>query len=299
MYYFYSPTPAALKLDGALTGDVSRNILPVDKKFTVAEIIPLDGKCPIAFDITKPSLCKNVSVLNTLNDTFIRVLYFPQESLPYKVIAYAEKYINGNKFSVTAVSDGRLRLITSTTSNVDVLEIPFAPNEIKIESANKNGESFVYIFLTGNAINTLIVYEIYSLDLRFEKAIDSFNSDSHLHIKQCLSDSKKHVITSTWEEGKTFKCTRYEVAATLEKTFPDDMKGMLFFEEMRVKGDLKEYLTPEMYQRQKSLYSFIGEICEIIPLPVADEYLLLYNDKMKVFKLCFSNGLICNINEID
>lgn len=299
MYYFYSPTPAALKLDGTLIGNVSRNVLPIDKKFTIAEIIPLDGKCPVAFDITKPSLCKNVCVLNTLSGTFVRVFYFPQESLPYKVIAYAEKYINGNKFSVTAVSDGRLRLIASTNSNVDVLEIPFAPNEIKIECANKNGESFAYVFLTGNEINTLIVYEVYSLDLRFEKAIDSFNSDSHLHIKQYFPDSKKHVITSTWEEGKPFKCIEYEVAATLDKTFPEEMKGMLFFEEMRVKGDLKEYLTPEMYQRQKSLYSFIGEMSEIVPLPIADEYLLLYKDKIKVFKLCFSNGLICNINEID
>lgn len=299
MYYFYSPSYAVIKLDGVFTCTVSKNVALVDKVFSFVEIIPLDGKCPIAFDIAKPSICKNVSVLNSSKDTFIRVLYFPAESLPYKILAHAEKTINGNKFSTTAVSDGRLRLVTTVNSNMDVLELPFSPNEIEIDVFYLNGESFAGVFLKGNSINSLIIYELHNLDLKFEKIIDSFVCDSSLKIEQRLSDNKKHLVTSVWEAGNPFKCLSYKTTATVNKTFPDEMKGILFFEEMKVRGDLKEYLTPEMYNKQNLLYNFIGEISEIVPLPEKDNYLLIYKDKMKVFKLYYSNDVICNIVEAD
>lgn len=299
MYYFYSPTPAIVKLDGALICRISRNLTAIDRQFTFAEISPLDGKCPIAFEISRPTACKNIALYKTERDIFVRVLYFPEETRPYKKIAHAEKDLHGSRFTATVISDGGIRLIVSTKTNMEILEIPFAPKEVKIEEFYTQKDCFVFVYLIGEKENLLTAFSLNSLELCFEKIVDEYTLGPNLTTKQTFSDCMRHSLSATWEISMPFKGINYSVTRQKNVPVTPETAGILFFEEMRVHGDLKEFLSPEMQERQHMLYDYVGVIDEILPLPYSnDECMIFSGESIKIYKLSFSNGVICNIHEV-
>ena len=122
-----------------------------------------------------------------------------------------------------------------------------------------------------------------------------------------MKDISKHIIEINWQFTNG-EFVEGQKSITQSESFcignlPKDILPYAFLEDLLVGGEIKEYLTEDMFSKSNKLKGFFGEFLGVCPPPTfrnATEVGLIYAKDTNIFEVNyfifeFENGKICNI----
>lgn len=290
-FYFLSDRPCALKLGGLYVGRVggTQKFMDIDPSDNIlCEFIPANGKyLPCSFEI---------------DEDFLPPEGIKEYLFPNAVALYAEDFIH---------RDSTLKLLLQENFP-DCTASVFVQGRVQVSVENERGifthvlsdsfencrierkENCIVLFGEGE---TAVLNAAGELLLRKETI--SARLDEELEAVVPFADSMNHYAECKWRLTDQAELTEYKIACR----FPPRENMLLYAltESLLIDADVKDFVTPSLYEKIRSLKNFLGNYLSV--LFVTPEVAgLAYQIKENVFRVDYytaeyKDGKIDNIRE--
>lgn len=269
-FYFNSPVPSALKIDGRLMPPSIWD-KPVDlevKNCSFIEYCPVNTPHLLSYFLSE-ELIKNPPLSMEICDlqggydvSFIP----PSEILPFKVITQKKTDAcftifcqNGYNLSVESKSDFFSYNLPKAS---DYEIIPFYLDQVLLTAviAYSDKRQILVFDTSGEKINLLLNQTVNTIDLQ-----------NGLAIKKTYFDIAKHTVEIFYgykNGGLYVKNKNIKTHPSFDKfSLHDRLIPYAFMEEFLVGGDYGFYLSDEIKQNKSKLSSYFGDFLGVIPPP--------------------------------
>lgn len=267
---FSSETPAVVKLNGAILGQIS-TLKFCDIDLTVPpliEVVFLSTNKIFSFYPTTDFFNKssNQYIITDLNSGYhIHFLSVQSE--------YAFKLISQQKFETETatlfIQDGYHFTIETNTEfyNEDYfLNIESA----KIEEHEFNQEKLLFLETTGSE-KTLSIYLLNPIKKVFQQEITEFSAINDITVKKCYKDIMHHEIEYHYSLlNDELIETKKEITAKKEfisLNLTDSILPYAFLENLKVGDSITEFLGEEILKNAEKLSTFFGDFVGVCPPP--------------------------------
>jgi hypothetical protein len=312
-FYFYSSSPAIIKINGIYKGKIDNCFKPFYLDLSnppFVEICFFSIKCaPLVFMLDSAFLsCPPPSVVITdLKGGYAINIYNEDNSLPFAII-------NQQKFSyavATVFMDNGLKLSIETPTDFFAKTFSFSCENAQILPFNLNDKQFLAInFIAEENILCCYLIENKIIEVYSKKGVE-FCLDNGFTTTEKFYDIAKHKITCSWQ----FICEKFVATDTKIETDKDFCLENLsshvlpyaFLEEFMVNKKAYELLSDTVKEKAEFLNEYLGEYIGVFPPPdfrKFDEIGLLYKNgqnkyRAEYFTFELQNREICNIKRSD
>ena len=294
-YYFISDTKYHLKINGNYLGKVGKNLLFTENVSNPAffEFLPTsDDYYPLYTDLEDKT---NVKTFSFLDGEVIIPLFKKRLHSSFKVLGQKQFFIRNSPNVLSVVVDGSNKFyVDGSVTLID--KLPFTPENFEVFECNN------YTFFSFHGQKTLLIgYDFTGLSKKmiYKDVVDDFEIKNNLTTRKRYDLTNPLIITEEWEI--TSPLNLISRTTNLEKSVYDVPKQLLplsFIETLSVKGDVTEYLSPQLKERASDLYEFIGSPIYAFTSPKnLLDVVCITKDKLSIYSLEFKDNLVSNIIE--
>ena len=307
-YYFSSETPAAIKVNGAFCGILSKDL----KQINIDSLSPFIELCPVStcqpcanFLLDNNFFCcpPNSVILTDLKGGYL-IKFSPQ------IISSEFKVIEQHKSSralVTVFNESGLKLSIETPKDFYAETVNLNINRAEIKEFDINGVHFISV-LFENENKFLVIYEV-EKNIRkiFFRQVNEYCTDGEFFTVEKFCDMAKHQVKTFWEYKNGAFCSSKKECMSDNDFNADNLNEKLipycFLEEYLAGCDWDKFLCGSVLKNKNRLSGFLGKFIGIMPPPrfrSGDEIGLIYTKSdnlyfVEYFKFCLDNRKICNI----
>lgn len=288
----FSQVKTLIKTDGKVFTLNAYQIVYLAEDFTFVEFIAkdfLDG----CFYKDK-NFSKNVDVFYVLG---IRILIFkPSPHRNFSHTEFFKKTFNAGykQFEICNYLDGAYKLNVYDQANSKNIELPFKAE--KTEVLFRNG---CLLVLLQGARKILFVFNPSNLEVVFQKICDEIVFGENVTLTINHFTHLKHTETVTL---RLFEQRPPEILRTITKKRQLNhplLIGIAFLEEIKVCGDVRQFLGGEIAENADSVADFFGEFSDVLfldNLGFTNSIGVLYPDSIKVFSPVVKEGKIIDFS---
>ncbi len=294
-YYFISDIPYHLKINGNYLGKVGKNLSIVEGVYnsSLFEFLPIDESYnPLYCSLESPS---NVKIFPLFEGEIIIPLFKKKLDTTFKILGQKQFFVRNTPSILSVVIDGTSKFYVDGGLTL-IEKLPFPPENFEVFEVN----NFTFFSFLKN--KTLLVgYDFFNNtpNLIFKDVVDNFEVNDTLIVQKNYNLLNPTIITEEWQLSSPLKLISRKT--TLNKNIyelPKHLLPLSFMETLSVKGDIKEFLAPQLKDRAQELYDFVGSPIYLFPSPKnLLDVVAITNDKLSIYSLEFTNNLISNIIE--
>ncbi len=290
--FFCSDNSAFLKCNGSFLGEINCNLKYCEVlKNSLIEVLPTSKTL-------LPLYVNSSNFLGTFTANFneYHLFYFKlnkRRNLPFKLLKQQNFYENGNNYTITIISDGVLKFYLD--GGVYALdELPINPTSVDLKIYGN------YLFLSFYSKKVAIfVYDITNSNLVYKNLVDAFEINDTFTTTTYKNCGVDIVIKEKWHYDSGFLKNEKSVQKNASIfSINKNILAVIFLNLLKEDGDVLEFLHPSLHDRVNDLKEFVldFETAYLNPFDF-DETLVIYKDKLSVFRFEFIDGKISNIVE--
>ncbi len=312
-FYFFSKTPAIIKINGVYNGKISDGYKKFFLDFSTPPFVEICFFCtktpPLFFMLDNNFLCfppENV-IVTDLKGGYAINLDVEQASAPFSII-------NQQKFPfavATVFNDNGLKLSIETPNDFYAKTLPFGCENAQILPFTLEGEQLLAInFLGEQNYLTCFLIQNQIKEVFSKKAVD-FCFENGFTTTERFLDIAKHKLTCSWnlnEKRLVLASTSLEKDADYSPlNLPELVLPYAFLEDFMLGEVTDEFLSDNVKENANFLKDYLGEFIGVFPPPSFrkfDEVALLYKQSQNTYKTEYftfelNNKKICNIKRSD
>lgn len=304
--YFLCLIPCGVKVNGEYVGKASKNLTFIELSEGLIEFIPLSNshlQTTYYFDENNPRSTQNIKIIDLYGGFLLIPSFSKRCDGEFKMIGRKE-FNFSKETSLSCYSQNGIKLCVNYGNDVFIESIPFLPEDVRFETARSHGEEYLIAICVGK--RTLIVgfHLGERITLAFKNICDGYSFERNtLTILENKNTLLKHSISSVWQFAEKVTLVKYAVQRKKELfTLHEKLIPYAFLEEVRLSGNIADFLTPRLKPRASEIKEFLGKFTDFFPSPhfKPDDYItLLYENSVSYLKLTMQNGLIDNIILLD
>ena len=312
-FYFYSYSPAIIKINGVYNGKINDRFKRlfidllnppfVEICFLYAKSLPLYFMLDKDFLLSPPDFV----AITDLKGGYAITINEAQSSCPFTIINQQK-----HSFAVATVfKDNGLKLSIETPNDFYAQNIAFCCDSAEIIPFCLDNQQFLAINFLGEK-NLLLCYLIDNKVTEvFSKTAVEFCFENGFTTTEKHLDIAKHKITCSWKfDGNKL----LPMNTTTEKDCDFNINNLIdsvlpyaFLEDFMLGDNVQEYLSDSVKQNFQFLKEYLGEYIGVFPPPSFrkfDEVALLYKNghnkyNVEYFNFEILNRKICNIKRSD
>ena len=264
-----------------------------DSPFTQLAIINNDK-------IIKGSDTINIDLVKDKLLCFFKPVYY------YTPTIFCKKSTNG--VEILVYGEDKLKIFIKTETDEKAFTVNLFESQVVADVFMLNGSPFLMINFKSN--KKLKVFSLYpGITEVLYTNYDNFELTDRLTINQSLNDVLQHKVTTKYYcKNNVFIVDSKSTAKLVDDVYllSDDKKAMAFYQEIFLNGNVKQFVTDDLFDKKDAIKKYLGEFLSVCPSPFDKNVIaLLYKDDttlcdftMKFIKTDFDNGLIKNFSFI-
>ena len=311
-YYFLSNFPAVIKINGAYLGTLSNSAKTFennggDTPFVEVTSLSFPSKT-YAFLLNQEFLsCKN----NHISITDLKGGYFIKFLLPISTDFSVIKQEKFEGLTATVFNDNGLKLSIETATDFYYENLDFSFESVNIFPVMLYNLAFLGVEFNGDKKRLALYHITEKVDKKFFSEVTEYSFSNGLYTKFEILDISKHIVEINWEftNGEFIEEQKNvtQSASFCIANLPKDILPYAFLEDLLVGGEIKEYLTEDMFSKENKLKGYLGNFLGVCPPPIFRNPLevgLIYAKDTNIFEVNyyifeFEKGKICNIKKAD
>ena len=304
--YFLSPTPCALKVDGAFVGLIGENysVLPYTEGFY--ELLPLSSRmAPLSFVLKNRSVSSPDIRFIDLYKGYLILPKFPERSDGgFRFVGKKFFSFSRTEVLLTCYREDGVRLVAESRDGLAVERVPFLPETFAFEKISGGEKEYLFCAFTEKK-TFLVAFDVSDgMKVAFRMQCADYRLRGNtIETKEIAHDVVGHRRTTVREFGN--KPASVSVTVTRSRpvyTLTEKLLPYAFFEEFLYGGDVSDYLSLRLRPRANELADFLGPFLSVLPPPhfVPDDCVLLLREKGVDFARAeIREGGIDNVTLID